>query len=67
MVVKVMMLPTVLRKRRIFMAALEMTVVRMFLVVFLGVLFVSLMVVQLQQFQERLPHLLLLLVLHLLL
>jgi hypothetical protein len=62
-----MTLPTVLRKRRIFMVVPELTVVRVFLAVFLGVLFVSLMAVQLRLYLVRLPHLLLLQVLRLLL
>ena len=49
------MLRIVLRKRRIFMVVLELTVVRLSLLDLRGVRFVSLMVVQLLQFRVRLP------------
>jgi hypothetical protein len=53
-VVKEMTLPTVLRKRRIFMVVPELTVVRLSLLDLPGVRFVSLMAVLPPQFLVRL-------------
>jgi hypothetical protein len=66
-VVKAMILRTELRKRRIFMAVPEVTVVRLSLLDLPGVRFVSLMVVLPPQFLVRHLHQLRLLVFRLLL